>query len=59
MIRPLTKVERALWNVEQPGARITTDLQAENSRWPNLREAAVRDRVWAARWRAEQQQATA
>ncbi len=54
MIRPLTKVERALWNVEQPGARITTDLQSENGPHRKLREAAVRDRVWAARWRAEQ-----
>jgi hypothetical protein len=53
MIRPLSDRERATWNLEQPGARVTTDLAAENGRHDNLREAAVRDRVWVAQWRAQ------
>ena len=53
MVRQLTPTERALWNLEQPGARITSDLQAENNPRENLRVYAIRDRVWVARWRAQ------
>jgi hypothetical protein len=42
MIRPLSDDERALWNREQPGARVTTDLQAENGPHPNLRASHIR-----------------
>ncbi len=42
MIRPLTDAERAVWNREQPGARVTSDLQAENGPHPNLRASHVR-----------------
>ena len=42
MVRQLTPTERALWNVEQPDARVTCDLQAENGPWSNLRQSHVR-----------------
>jgi hypothetical protein len=42
MIRPLSDQERALWNREQPGARVTTDLQAENNPRANLRASHIR-----------------
>jgi hypothetical protein len=52
MIRALTDRERATLNLEQPGARVTTDLTSENCRYENLRRNAVTDRVLAAQWRA-------
>jgi hypothetical protein len=42
MIRPLDDRERATWNREQPGARVTSDLQAENGPHPNLRASHIR-----------------
>lgn len=45
MIRPLTDAERATWNLEQPGARVASDLQAENSRYPNLRRSTIHRRA--------------
>ncbi len=54
MIRPLNDRDRVTWNLEQPGARITTDLQAENGPRRNLRVWAVTDRVVLAQSRAQQ-----
>ena len=49
MVRQLTDTERATWNLEQPGARVTCDLQAENNPYTNLREADIRRRALRAR----------
>ena len=58
MVHPLNNDKHDPWNelavciLEQPGARVASDLQAENGPWRNLRRAAVTDRAIAARYRA-------
>lgn len=53
MIKPLTSDERALWNLDQPSARVTADLQAENGPRELMRYWAILDRFVAAEWWAK------
>lgn len=53
MIQPLTDRDRTTLNLEQPGARVTADLQAENGPRELMRYWAILDRFVAAEWWAK------
>jgi hypothetical protein len=52
MIRPLTDAERITLNLEQPGARPTMAMDAENQWYGNLRQRAIAKRAREAQRRA-------